>query len=144
MIYAIFTCFAWGIAYYLSAKISKAGISYSGFAFFYLPISIFVVGYGLLSGVIKQDLKLLVSLDWKIIVVYLFSSLIGNFCVYMAFKTTSPFLVATIELGYPIVILAILILRKETNWNWTQLLGTAIVIFGMILVLKESGKEIVE
>lgn len=138
MFYAIFTCFAWGIAYYLSAKISKAGISYSGFALFYLPISISVVGYGLLSENIKQDLKLLTTIDWKVVVVYLFASLAGNYCVYMAFKTTSPFLVAIIELGYPIVILAILVIRKETAWSWTQLLGTAIVIFGMILVLKES------
>jgi drug/metabolite transporter (DMT)-like permease len=140
MFYAIFTCFAWGVAYYLSAKISKAGVGYATFALLYLPISISVVVYGLLSGSIKSDLSIVQKIDWRIIVFYLFASLAGNFAVYMAFKTTSPFLVAIIELGYPLVILAILIIRNETSFEPRQLLGAVIVIFGMILVLKEKGE----
>ena len=138
MFYAIFTCFAWGVAYYLSAKLSKAGISYSGLSLLYLPISLAIVGYGLLSENLKNDMRLLTTIDWRVVVLYLFASLSGSWCVYMAFKTTSPFIVAIIELGYPIVILAILVARKESDWTVLQLMGTAIVIVGMILVLKEN------
>lgn len=139
MFYAIFTCFAWGVAYYLSSKLSKAGISYAGLSLLYLPLTLFLVGYGVASGGIKSDLKLLQTIDWRMILLYLVASFAGSWCVYMAFKTTSPFIVAVIELGYPIVILAILVARGEGSWTASQLIGTASVMAGIVLVLKESA-----
>jgi len=139
MIFAYFICIAWGIMYYLSSRLTKIGLSYSGFGVILLPITLGVLIYGYMSGSFQNDLKLINRDNLILMILFMISSFFGNFLVFLAMKTVDPFTVSILELGYPIVIFLIMFLMNEVQPNWNHLIGIFLTFCGIYLILKESS-----
>ena len=139
MIFAYFICIAWGIMYYLSSRLTKIGLSYSGFAVILLPITLGVLIYGYVNGDYERDLKLINRDNLFLIIIFMISSFFGNFLVFLSMKDVDPFTVSILELGYPIIIFVIMFLMKEVQPNWNHLLGIILNFCGIYLILKQSS-----
>lgn len=139
MIFAYFICIAWGIMYYLSSRLTKIGLSYSGFGVILFPITLGVLIYGYMSGDYERDLKLINRDNLILMILFMISSFFGNFLVFLAMKTVDPFTVSILELGYPIVIFIIMFLMKEVEPNWNHLFGVILTFSGIYLILKQSS-----
>jgi drug/metabolite transporter (DMT)-like permease len=138
MIFAYFICIAWGIMYYLMSRLTKLGLSYGGFTIILLPITISMIIYGFYHNDYENDLKLLNKNNIILIISFIFSSFAGNVLVFLSMKTVDPFTVSILEIGYPIVILIIMILMNEVKFNMIHLLGIFFTFLGIFLILKES------
>lgn len=139
MIFAYFICIAWGIMYYLSSRLTKIGLSYAGFTVVLLPITLAVLIYGYINNSYQNDLKLMNRDNFILIVLFIISSFFGNFLVFLSMKTVDPFTVSILELGYPIVVLLIMIFMNEIKFNWNHMFGIILTFFGIYLILKESS-----
>lgn len=139
MIYAYFICIAWGIMYYLSSRLTKMGLSYSGFTIILLPISICTIIYGFYNNQYQNDLKLINRENIIIFLLFIISSFIGNLLVFLSMKTVDPFIISILELGYPIIILLIMISLNEIKFNWSHFFGILLTFSGIYLILKESS-----
>jgi drug/metabolite transporter (DMT)-like permease len=139
MIFAYFICIAWGIMYYLSSRLTKIGLSYSGFTVVLLPITFAVLIYGYVNNTYQNDFKLMNRDNLILIVLFMISSFFGNFLVFVSMKTVDPFTISILEFGYPVVIFIIMFLMKEIQLNWNHLLGTILTFCGIYLILKESS-----
>lgn len=139
MIFAYFICIAWGIMYYLSSRLTKIGLSYSGFGVILLPITLGVLIYGYMSESFQNDLKLINRNNLILMILFMISSFFGNFLVFLAMKTVDPFTVSILEFGYPVVIFMIMFLMNEVQPNWNHLFGTILTFCGIYLILKESS-----
>jgi drug/metabolite transporter (DMT)-like permease len=139
MIFAYFICIAWGIMYYLSSRLTKIGLSYSGFGIILLPITLGVLIYGYMSGDYERDLKLINRDNFILMILFMISSFFGNFLVFVSMKTVDPFTISILEFGYPVVIFLIMLLMKEVQPNWNHLIGMILTFCGIYLILKQSS-----
>lgn len=139
MIFAYFICIAWGIMYYLSSRLTKIGLSYSGFTIILLPTTLGILIYGYLNESYRDDLKLINRNNLILMILFMISSFFGNFLVFISMKTVDPFTISILEFGYPIVIFMIMFLMKEVQPNWNHLLGMFLTFCGIYLILKESS-----
>lgn len=136
MIYALMASFFWGIMYYANSKIVKTGMTYSQMLFFSLPLWFFLMFF------LRKDESLfdqnMVESNKLFLILFLISSIIGNFLIFQSLKTADVVIIAVIEMTYPIFILLIKFLFERERIEWTQMLGILVTIFGVFLVVKKD------
>ena len=136
MIYALMASFFWGIMYYANSKIVKTGMTYSQMLFFSLPLWFFLMFF------LRKDESLfdqnMVESNKLFLVLFLISSILGNFLIFQSLKTADVVIIAVIEMTYPIFILLIKFFFERERIEWTQMLGVLVTIFGVFLVVKKD------
>ena len=138
MIYSYFICIAWGIMYYLSSRLTKNGLSYAGFSIVLLPITLMVVVYGYIHNDYRNDLRLINRDNLLLVVLFVISSFLGNFLVFLSMKEVDPFTISMLEFGYPIVIFTIMFFMGEIVPNWKHFIGIVFTFIGIYLILSET------
>lgn len=136
MIYALMASFFWGIMYYANSKIVKTGMTYSQMLFFSLPLWFFLMFF------LRKDESLfdqnMVESNKLFLILFLISSIIGNFLIFQSLKKADVVIISVIEMTYPIFILLIKFLFERERIEWTQMLGILVTIFGVFLVVKKD------
>ena len=136
MIYALMASFFWGIMYYANSKIVKTGMAYSQMVFFSLPLWFFLMFF------LRKDESLfdqnMVESNKLFLVLFLISSILGNFLIFQSLKKADVVIIAVIEMTYPIFILLIKFFFERERIEWTQMLGVLVTIFGVFLVVKKD------
>ena len=136
MIYALMASFFWGIMYYANSKIVKTGMTYSQMLFFSLPLWFFLMFF------LRKDESLfdqnMVESNKLFLVLFLISSILGNFLIFQSLKKADVVIIAVIEMTYPIFILLIKFFFERERIEWTQMLGVLVTIFGVFLVVKKD------
>ncbi len=128
----------WAIFYYSTAKLAKLGLNYSTLVLLYLPVNFIIIAYGLLNKNIQNDLTNFNTDIFKWYIIYIVSGFLGGWVVYDSAKTIDPFLIAILELLYPLGIFMIQLINNETKINYQVILGAILAIFGIILVLNNN------
>ena len=136
MIYAVIASICWGFAYYLSGKILEKNVSVFTFYLFSFPTTIALCFYALINTTAKQDLALLMTKEniWLVVGQVLFT-ILGGLLVSVAMKETNTFLATIMEIMYPLVIMGILLFKKEIQLDWVQVAGAIIAVLGISLVV---------
>lgn len=136
MIYALMASFFWGIMYYANSKIVKTGMTYSQMLFFSLPLWFFLMFF------LRKDESLfdqnMVESNKLFLILFLISSIIGNFLIFQSLKKADVVIISVIEMTYPIFILLIKFFFERERIEWTQMLGILVTIFGVFLVVKKD------
>lgn len=136
MIYALMASFFWGIMYYANSKIVKTGMTYSQMLFFSLPLWFFLMFF------LRKDESLfdqnMVESNKLFLILFLISSILGNFLIFQSLKKADVVIIAVIEMTYPIFILLIKFFFERERIEWTQMLGILVTIFGVFLVVKKD------
>lgn len=136
MIYALMASFFWGIMYYANSKIVKTGMTYSQMLFFSLPLWFFLMFF------LRKDESLfdqnMVESNKLFLILFLISSILGNFLIFQSLKTADVVIISVIEMTYPIFILLIKFFFERERIEWTQMLGILVTIFGVFLVVKKD------
>ena len=73
-----------------------------------------------------------------LVVLFVISSFLGNFLVFLSMKEVDPFTISMLEFGYPIVIFTIMFFMGEIVPNWKHFLGIIFTFIGIYLVLSET------
>ena len=130
----------WAIFYYSTSKLAKSGLNYSTLTLLYIPVNIIIIFIGLYNKSIQNDLLNFNTTIIKWYIIYMISGLFAGWIVYNSVKTIDPFLIAILELLYPLGILIIQLINNETKINYQVLLGSILALFGIALVLSNESR----
>lgn len=136
MIYALLASFFWGIMYYSNSKVVKSGVTYSQAVLFSLPLWVLVVFAT--KGQHKLLDTQLLSSNKVTFIVYLLSSLLGNYFIFKSLQSADVVLVATLEMTYPLFVLLLRYYYEGQKASSVQLIGVLLTLLGVVLVTKNQ------